>query len=191
MAEGETSPARNLGQFYERKDYAGLFRRLVIIAVDLGVLAGLYLAVSALDGAIRRDDGPFLSPAAFYSWLALVYTYLVVLEASPIGTLGFLLTGVRIVTLDGRRPSILRMTFRLLFWILGPINALVDLFWLTGDAYRQTLRDKFSGTLIIRKGAVPAGTGAIRLNRYQFLGYSFVFYEVDQTPSPGERATAV
>jgi hypothetical protein len=53
-----------------------------------------------------------------------------------------------------------------------------DLLWLTGDDYKQTLRDKFAGTVVIRKKAVPAGTGEIRLNRYQMLGYSFVFYEV-------------
>src|SRR5207249_2120250 len=111
-------------------------------------------------------------------WIGFCYAYLVFLEASPIGTLGFLLTGVKIVTLKGERPSFLRMTFRLLLWFLGPFNVLVDLWWLTGDDCKQTLRDKCAGTIVIRKTAVPAGHGEITLKRYQLLAHSFVFYEV-------------
>jgi hypothetical protein len=62
------------------------------------------------------------------------------------------------------------------------MNALVDFYWLTGDDHQQTLRDKFAGTLVVRKDAVPAGEGPIRLNRNHFLGQSFVFYEVLNLP---------
>ena len=155
------------GVVYADGDYAGFFRRFAIIGVDLAVLAGLWGLLSAFE----------MSRTVFYVGAGLTWAYLTLLETT-LGTLGFWLTGTRIVTLEGKRPGVFRMTFRLLLWIFGPINAFVDFFWLAGDAYKQTLRDKFAGTLVVRKAATPVGTGDIRLNRYQFLGFSLVFYEV-------------
>jgi uncharacterized RDD family membrane protein YckC len=172
MSESPSSGPPEIGHYYAAGDYAGLLRRFVIIAVDSCVIAaagGLFLFLQA-----ERQ----FTETVFYSWIAFTYVYLVLLEASAVGTLGFLLTGVKIVTLKGERPSVLRMTFRLLLWTLGPINACLDLYWLTGDDYKQTLRDKFASTYVIRRNAIPAGSGEIRLNRFLFLGYNFVFYEV-------------
>ena len=61
-------------------------------------------------------------------------------ESSSIGTLGFLLAGMKIVNLKGERPSFVRMTFRLLLWVLGPFHPMIDLLWLSGDRDRQTPR---------------------------------------------------
>jgi uncharacterized RDD family membrane protein YckC len=130
-----------MGHSFSVQDHAGLFRRFLVIVVDLAVAALAAIAIAA-------DGEGSLPPLCVYAWLALCYAYFVLLEASSLGTLGFLVTGVRIVTLKGERPSVLRMTFRLLIWVLGPINVLVDLFRLTGDEYKQTLRDNFAGTRV-------------------------------------------
>jgi uncharacterized RDD family membrane protein YckC len=121
--------------------------------------------------------------------MGFAFAYLVLLERSSVGTLGYLLTGVRIVTLKGERPSILRMTYRLLLWVAGPFHPFVDFTWLTGDEFRQTLRDKPAGTVVVRKSAVPAGVGELRLNRYQFQTFSFVFYEVRKPTAPAVTAS--
>jgi uncharacterized RDD family membrane protein YckC len=169
------------GPYYSRADYAGLFRRFTIIFVDLSVVVLVWVAI-----VLSQGGEP--TRTAIGIWVGVSYGYLVLLERS-FGTLGFLLTGVKILTLKGDRPSILRMTFRLLLWVFGPINALFDIYWLTGDEYRQTLRDKLAGTVVVRTSAVPAGTGEIRLNRYQLMGYSFVFYEVRKPAGPPVKAT--
>jgi uncharacterized RDD family membrane protein YckC len=173
----------NLGPYYDAQDYAGIVRRFLILAIDGFVAAGVFLLLVVIDILLHPDAPPRLSRAVFYGGAGFSYAYFVLLEASALGTLGFLLTGVKIVTLEGKRPSMLRMTPRFLMWILGPINAIFDLYWMTGDEFKQTLRDKFTGTLVVRKHAIPAGSGEIRLNRYQLLGYSLVFYEVDK-PKP-------
>ena len=157
------------GVVYADGDYAGFFRRLLIIGIDLAVLGCAWGLLSVFG----------MSPSVFYGGAGLSWAYLTLLEARA-GTLGFWLTRTRIITLEGKRPSVLRMTFRLLLWIFGPIHAFVDFFWLGGDAYKQTLRDKFAGTLVVRKSATPVGRGDIRLNRYQFLMFSLVFYEVSK-----------
>jgi uncharacterized RDD family membrane protein YckC len=166
------------GVLYADGDYAGIFRRFTILGVDFAALAALWGVVAVLAPDARMP----VSEAGFYAGVALSWAYLVPLEAFA-GTPGFWLTGTRVVTLEGGRPTLLRMTFRLLLWIFGPINAFVDLFWMAGDAYKQTLRDKFAGTLVVKKTAIPVGRGEIRLNRYQIMGWSFVFYEVTRPPA--------
>ncbi len=184
MTDPSMTKTPDLGDYYAPQDYAGLFRRFLNIVIDLGVTAIAAMIILAAAGAI--DPGPLQGhpPRVFFVFAAFCFGYFVLLESSAIGTLGFRLCGVRIATLKGSRPSVLRMTFRLMLWILGPINALMDLYWLTGDDYKQTLRDKLAGTVVVRRDAGPAGTGEIRLNRYQFWGHSFVFYEV-QKPTQG------
>jgi hypothetical protein len=61
---------------------------------------------------------------------------------------------------------------------VGPLNFLIDLMWLTGDANRQAIRDKFAGTYVVRQDAMPAGTGPILVRTYMFWGMTFLFREV-------------
>jgi hypothetical protein len=103
-----------------------------------------------------------------------------VLEASVFGTLGFIVTGVKILNLKGERPSVLRMSMRLTLWILGPFNPLIDLIWLGGDDFGQTLRDKFSGTVVVRRGAEPIGTGPIHVRYLSLLGFMMAVAEVQK-----------
>ena len=86
---------------------------------------------------------------------------------------------VRIVAQDGGRPGISSLTLRLLFGVLGPLNWLVDLVWLSGDTHRQALPDKLAGTYFVRKEARPSGTGKILYPHYEILFYNFLFREVE------------
>ncbi len=165
------------GVYFAREAYAGLLRRFLIIAIDVGVLvlAGFLLGVvwfALLPARVNPSAG------FGWSWLAVTYVYLTIIEASQLGTLGFLLTGVKIVNLKGERPSIVRMTFRLCLCVFGPFNAFVDLLWLGGDDQRQTLRDKLAGTYVVKKQAVPAGQGVVGLAYYYLLGYALMVPEV-------------
>jgi uncharacterized RDD family membrane protein YckC len=175
-----TEPSKRLGQgvYYSSEAYAGLYARLLIIAIDLTVLivVGRLLSAVFYDGMRGRED---TDPSLFASWLAAAYIYLVFLKASPLGTLGFLLTRVKIVNLRGERPSYLAMTLRLLCFF-GPFDPIINYFWLTGDPNRQTLRDKLVGTYIVRKKAVPSGKGNIALVQYFLFGWSMLFPEVQR-----------
>ena len=165
------------GVYYEREAYAGLLRRFAILLVDLATLFAIGLFLGVLWFGVFAEFG---DPGSgfLWSWIGLGYVYLVFLEASPIGTLGFFLAGVKIVNLKGERPSFLRMTLRLLMWFLGPFNPLIDLIWLGGDDDRQTLRDKFAGTYVVKKGALPAGHGPVGVAYYNLLGFTIAFPEV-------------
>jgi uncharacterized RDD family membrane protein YckC len=169
------------GIYFARQDYAGLFRRLAIIAVDLMVVLGAGFSILFVWSAARPDDR---SHVPLSLWLAFAYLYLTVLRGSRFRTIGYLLTGVRIVNLKGERPSFFWINVRLILWVIAPGNLLVDLAWWWGDVNRQTLRDRIAGTYVVGKNAVPIGTGPIRPTTLFVLGYCVVFPEVIRPLDP-------
>ena len=114
----------------------------------------------------------------FWSGIALGFVYLVLLKHSRFRTLGYLVGGIRIVSLQGQRPSIWSLTIRALFAFFGPLNMLIDIMWVTSDERRQALRDKFAHTYVIRDRAIPMGQGTIVYAPYTILGANFLFAEV-------------
>ena len=163
------------GVFYALADHAGILRRLCIVAVDFAVLLGLGALLF-----VAGDRWEWIPQCPVELWLLAVYLYMAVLKMTPWGTVGYLLTGVRLVDLRGRRPSLWRVTLRLIFLVLGPINMLFDIIWLGGDPNRQSIRDKFAGTYVIRKRAVPAGEGRVKYVTYFFLCHCLTFEEIER-----------
>jgi uncharacterized RDD family membrane protein YckC len=182
-------PSAELGVYFFPEDYAGLGRRMAILALDFIVLlvACVFLVVfyAMANGLYHQKYGIDLTPLPFFlGFLAVCWTYLAVIEGL-VGTLGFLSADVKIVNLRGERPSIWRMTFRLLICVLfGIFMPVYDLIWLAGDANWQSLRDKLAGTLVVRRDAIPAGGGPIKLRRMMFLGMSLAYFEVKNPERP-------
>jgi uncharacterized RDD family membrane protein YckC len=173
MEEKRDHPA---GVYYALKDYAGLGRRLLILAIDGMVLyIGYVASMMAFGLGLLGSAGPYVWALGF---AAFCYLYLAVLARSRFGTLGYILASVQVVDLTGKRPSLACMSIRTWFAVLGPLNALLDVVWLGGDANRQALRDKLAGTYVIRKGAVPGGGGPQAYVLIWFLGYSVMVREV-------------
>ncbi|HMD72136.1 MAG TPA: RDD family protein [Bryobacteraceae bacterium] len=117
------------------------------------------------------------------TWSAVVFGYFVLLKPSKIGTVGYRLGGVKIVGPDGQPANLFSLTLRLTFMVLGPLNCLIDLAWLSGDAHRQALRDKFAQTYVVKKKAEPVGTGRLLLKHYEFCGWNFLFREIEEGPA--------
>ncbi len=172
------------GVVYRKEDYAGFFSRCLATATDTFVLLSA-AALGILLGALWFIFDPQLKgfwPLFFILWSAFAYFYLAILGPTKIGTLGFILAGVKIVDLKGKQPSLLRMTLRF-FLLLGfalssPIYILLDLLWLGADGCRQTILDKATGTYLVRKEAMPVLGGIQTTAAYQFFGLSLMFPEV-------------
>jgi len=88
---------------------------------------------------------------------------------------------LRLVNLGGKPVSLWRSVLRFFFALIGPLNYGLDLLWIPGDPSRQALRDKFAATLVIRVSAVPIGYSRVIYRRYYFMGWTFVFEEVEGT----------
>jgi len=163
------------GVYFSPGDYIGITRRMIILAVDVFVLVLGYIVFGTLYIGITGHDP---SGTFHWSYLGLAWSYLTILKASRLRTVGYRLTGARILNLRGEQPSFLRMTFRLLLWLFGPFNLVFDLFWAGNDEDRQTLRDRFAGTCVVKRSAHPVGTGEIHFAYYNALGFNLMYPRV-------------
>jgi uncharacterized RDD family membrane protein YckC len=171
------SPSSENGVYYQTSDYVGTWKRVFIDMVDVFVASVLSLTVTlAALLVIPNDD--HLAIAVLVVWLAVWFSYFVLLKRSSIRTAGYILARARIVNLQGTTPSIASLFLRLLFALLGPVNLLFDLFWIPSDPCRQSLRDKFAHTYVITRFASPAGAGRIGYVPYTILGATYIFQEV-------------
>jgi len=90
---------------------------------------------------------------------------------------------MRIADIRGGRPSLLQMTIRLVPLLPVPWSFLFDLGWIIDEPQRQTLRDKWAGTYVVRQGAKPISTAPIHYKRIAFGGIFLIFPEVGR-PEP-------
>ena len=164
------------GVYYPATEYAGIGRRLVGLVADLGVI--LLVGYALLLTLVGDPPHPGEVQNAVLITLAFAYIYLTVIKPSRLRSVGYWLTGTKVVTLHGQRPSILRMTFRLLLWALGPFNVVCDLIWMGTSDDRQSLRDVYAGTYVVKARAQPVGRGNIHLARYFAFGFALVYPKV-------------
>ena len=183
MEHWQAEPFADIGPFvYRREDYVGAIRHLVIIAVDLAVILfvvfplGVVPVVIAESMSIRWESFVFVGPL-FLTWL-----YLTVLKPSRLRSPGYWVTGSKIVTIYGEKPTIVRMTIRLaatFLWFAVPLGTcLLDFMWPAVDEERQMLRDLYCGTRIIRNRATPIAPGRVVHSFYTAMGYSLMYMSV-------------
>lgn len=131
--------------------YGGFWRRGTAAAIDwllLGVVVSLSIGYH---GQLAPPHSTVKIVVYYALAAALVWGYFAGLEACAWrATLGKLVVGVRVTTLDGRRIGVGRATARLL--AKGVSLAPLGLgFVLAGvDARRQALHDRVAGTLVVR-----------------------------------------
>jgi uncharacterized RDD family membrane protein YckC len=164
--------------YFRREDYASFWLRVLVDLIDFAVIgtawAGLIVLSAVIDDSFTKTTFDLLLLAL----AAMAILYFVVLKRSRFRTLGYRVGRVRIVGLNGDTPSYFALLMRLMFATLGPFNWFLDLVWLSNDAHRQALRDKFANTYVIKAKAQPAGWGRIILRRYEILVINVLFREV-------------
>jgi uncharacterized RDD family membrane protein YckC len=168
------------GVVYRRQDCLGFLRRLLIEVIDIPVWFALNVLVcfTVWIAVGAPEDDRSMSNILIGSMLSTALLYFVLLKHSRFRTLGYVVAGARIVNLQGGKPSLVSLFVRMLFGFIGPMNVLVDLFWITSDTHRQALRDKFARTYVVRQNAAPSGRGRIAFPRYSIFGANFLFQEV-------------
>ncbi len=131
--------------------YGGVWRRGIAAAIDW-LLIGVVVSLSiGYHGQLAPPHSTVKVVVYYALAVLLVWLYFVAMEACAWrATLGKLVVGVRVTTLDGRRIGVGRATARLLAKLLS--LALLGLgFVLAGvDARKQALHDKVAGTLVVR-----------------------------------------
>lgn len=167
----------NKSVLYAEGEYASLLHRFAIVIIDGAVIVLVWIILASMSRGTFDHFGR-INQTLVLSCFAFAYMYLAILKPSRLRTLGYRIVGVRIVDHSGKPPSIVRMTFRVLLWSLGPFNPVVDLLWLGGDRHRQTLRDKIAGTYVITHDASPIGRGNRKAAYYNLMGATLVLWEI-------------
>jgi uncharacterized RDD family membrane protein YckC len=169
------------GVYYRAEDYIGFGPRILILIVDAIVLVAIMWLIAFGWGSMIGDyNRVFTGTLALVTWL-----YVVPLKRSAFRTIGYRLTGARLVTLKGQRPSLFMLTFRSLLWMFGPCNFVLDLIWCGIDDDRQTMRDRFTSMCLVRNRADPLGTGEVHLAYFNAFGYTLAYPHVVH-PKAGE-----
>jgi uncharacterized RDD family membrane protein YckC len=132
--------------------YGGFWRRGIAAAIDW-LLIGVVVSLSIGYHGQLAPPHSTVKLVVYYALAVLVvWLYCAAMEACAWrATLGKLVVGVRVTTLDGRRIGVGRATARLLAKLLS--LALLGVgFVLAGvDARKQALHDKLAGTLVVRE----------------------------------------
>lgn len=72
------------------------------------------------------------------------------------------------------------MILRFALLVIGPLELILDMIWLTGESTKQTLRDKIAGTYVLKSDAVPIEYGVIKYVYLDVLGYLLTVREVER-----------
>jgi len=176
------------GVYFRSEDYASFWLRLLIDVVDALAVGAVCFVLAIVLWAAFPPTRLTLN-LTLATLTAVVFLYLVVLKRSKIGTIGYRLGRVRIVGPDGQTASLSALTYRLMFAPLGPLNWFMDLLWVSGDAQRQSLRDKLAHTYVVKVKAQPVGTGKIVYRCYDIIGFNFMFQEIEvRTPNAADHS---
>jgi uncharacterized RDD family membrane protein YckC len=150
--------------------YAGFISRLIAFLIDI-LIIGLTLILATwfislagnvlhLDAAINIIKNQFAYSYNLPDWLnwntfsiliTIIYIigYYVFFWYFTGQTPGKALLGLRLITTDGRRVSLLRGILRYLGYSLSAISLFLGFFWILIDDRRQGWHDKIAGTLVI------------------------------------------
>jgi uncharacterized RDD family membrane protein YckC len=136
--------------------YVGVGRRFLAVLVDLVILSVIDYVISLAFGGARTGGGSVsVSLTGFPALIVALIPafYYIVLEAVMGGTLGKMLLGIRVVTVDGSPigwgASLIRNLLRIIdglpfAYILGAI-----LIWTS--PHKQRLGDRLARTVVVRR----------------------------------------
>ena len=171
----KSSDNSNIGAIYSKDDHIGLWFRILIMIVDSFALFIYGIIVYLLFVMFQLPTNYFLFPVFIGAFL-----YLTIIKASQTGTIAYIMLKTKVVGLDGNPPNLLKMIIRFALLVIGPLEFILDMIWLTGESTKQTLRDKVAGTYVLKSEAEPIEFGVVKYVYLDVLGYAFTVKEVQR-----------
>lgn len=97
----------------------------------------------------------------FYGWLFLGVLYYTVVRRLRGGTLGYRLAGIRLVDATGNPPSLGVLAKRFVLAVIATLPLGASYALCARTSRRQSFHDRWCGTWLVRKRAVPAGRAVV------------------------------
>lgn len=136
--------------------YVGVGRRFLAILVNSIILGVIKSVISFAFGGVHVEGGSVSTSLTGFPAVIIILIpilYFVVLEAVMSGTLGKMLLGMRITTLDGSRigwgASIVRNLLRVIDGL--PIAYILGAILIWTSPYKQRLGDRVAHTIVVRR----------------------------------------
>ncbi|MBU8934142.1 MAG: RDD family protein [candidate division Zixibacteria bacterium] len=142
--------------YFKREDYAGPGTRLAILMLDGLVLIGALVSL-LIARAVFADLSKANVMVLVSLWPIVCVLYLGPLHASQLGTIGYLLTGYKLVDYRGERPALWRSFVRGCTILVLGFEAITDITCSNCRHTRQIFWDRIAETVVVRKGAQPEG----------------------------------
>jgi uncharacterized RDD family membrane protein YckC len=169
---------QKFGKLYRRSDYPGVLTRIMVDLIDVSTI--LALCVMTFIVAYLFTEQERVMNLILFGWVILAFGYLGPWKATGFPTLGYFMFRVKIVNSQGNQIDFWQASGRALFLLFGPANYLIDLFWLYGETPRQALRDKFTGTYLIKNNAVLESEGKLVSKVLHVMGYRVQIEEIQR-----------
>ena len=169
----------NKGAIYPDNAYVGFWVRILVILIDSISLLIIGLAIYIIWNIVQLPDKYF-----FILMIILTFFYLTVFKSSNTGTFAYIFLKLKVVDLSGNQPSLFKMITRFALLVIGPLEFILDMIWLTSEPTKQTLRDKIAGTYVIKQDSLPIEYGVIKYKHLDVMGYALSIKEVQKINNP-------
>ncbi len=183
--------------YFADADYAGPGRRYLSFLIDLLFLLIVWWVIYTLAAAvlvpvevwkmppslerqaIMREHLASVGPGMSLGWLLFCFAYHVVLRRTSFGTLGYLVTRMRMVDETGNPPPWKRLIKR--FFLAIPFDLPLGASYLACRKHhrRQAVHDQIAGTWLVRASAEPAGLARIAYQTKLLGTYLLTYIDVE------------
>jgi uncharacterized RDD family membrane protein YckC len=165
--------AHDFGEHGLKGQYAGFVSRLLAYGIDIAAIVVMLLAFGWLVETVTTLFPPVLVDPEGLLRIAIASVVVVVTAAfyyiffwTLMGqTPGKMLLGVRVVSLDGSRPTFWQALRRFIGYFLSAFVFYVGYLWVLIDNRRQAWHDKLAGTIVVY--AWDARLGDLMADRIQ------------------------
>ena len=144
--------------------YAGIATRAIGLAIDVAIAQAIVFAGGAVLALVAslvdmNLDNDLVTILGVCAWTVVVGTYFVLFWSTAGQTPGMRLMGLRVLTYDGRRPSLARSFLRLIGLGLSIIPLFAGFLPVLVDDRRRGLLDMIAGTVVVyAEGGLPVET---------------------------------
>lgn len=137
----------------------------------------------------RSEVGRKSTLRGFGAWFAACMLYYVAIRHLRGGTFGYRIVGIRLVDRSGNSPSLARLAGRFFLASMATFPLGASYLRCLSDPRRQSFHDRWSGTWMVRKRAVPAGPATTAYGG-MVLGSYVLSYPVIEPFVPNETGAA-
>jgi len=204
----ETQESYQSVPYYPPRAYASGQRRVIALLIDLLVTGALFfgpytyvawektpLEVKQMEDGpkkqrlMREAVGDLLVPL-IWAGVGLMAAYQILLRKTPLGTLGYILTNIKLVGPDGRSPEWRSYGKRVLICLLEIFSIGLVYIMCFKNKKHQALHDQLAGTWLIKRNAQPEGPGRI-IYKTRLLGvYPVTLIDVEPEPTAGDMGSS-